>query len=65
MFQALCEPGSVVMMTLKNRLIMAPISSNLATEDGTVSEELLFHYAERADEAVAREVHEEIGRRVK
>jgi 2,4-dienoyl-CoA reductase-like NADH-dependent reductase (Old Yellow Enzyme family)/thioredoxin reductase len=48
MFQALFEPGSIGMMTLKNRLIMAPISSNLAAEDGTVSEELLFHYAERA-----------------
>ena len=35
-------------MPLKNRLIMAPIASNLAAEDGTVSEELLFHYAERA-----------------
>lgn len=33
---------------MKNRLIMAPISTNLAEEDGTVSEELLFHYAERA-----------------
>jgi len=48
MFQALFEPGSIGMMTLKNRLIMAPISSNLAAEDGTVSEELLSHYAERA-----------------
>ena len=35
-------------MELKNRLIMAPISTNLAAEDGTVSEELQFHYAERA-----------------
>ena len=48
MFQALFEPGSIGTMTLENRLIMAPISSNLAAKDGTVSEELLFHYAERA-----------------
>ena len=48
MFQALFEPGSIGVMTLKNRVIMAPISSNLAAEDGTVSEELLFHYVERA-----------------
>ncbi len=48
MFQSLFEPGSIGTMTLKNRLIMAPISSNLAAKDGTVSKELLFHYAERA-----------------
>lgn len=35
-------------MTLKNRLIMAPISTNLAGADGAVSDELIFHYAERA-----------------
>ena len=48
MFTTLFEPGSIGTMTLKNRLIMPPISTNLAGEDGTVSEELLSHYAERA-----------------
>ena len=48
MFQSLFEPGSIGTMELKNRLIMAPISSNLAVEDGTAGENLLFHYAERA-----------------
>ena len=48
MFPALFTPDSIGTMTLKNRLIMAPISSNLAAQDGTVSKELLFHYAERA-----------------
>ena len=48
MFPALFTPDSIGTMTLKNRLIMAPISSNLAAKDGTVSEELLLHYAERA-----------------
>ena len=48
MFPALFAPGSIGTITLKNRLIMPPISTNLAGEDGTVSEELLFHYAERA-----------------
>jgi 2,4-dienoyl-CoA reductase-like NADH-dependent reductase (Old Yellow Enzyme family)/thioredoxin reductase len=48
MFPSLFEPGSIGTMTLKNRLIMPPISTNLAAKDGTVSEELLFHYAERA-----------------
>jgi len=48
MFQTLFEPGSIGKMTLKNRIIMAPISTNLAGGDGTVSDELIFHYAERA-----------------
>jgi len=48
MFTILFEPGQIGTMALKNRLIMPPISTNLAAEDGTVSEELLFHYAERA-----------------
>ena len=39
MFQALFEPGAIGMMILKNRLIMAPVSGNLAAEDGAVSEE--------------------------
>ena len=33
---------------MKNRLIMPPISTNLAGEDGTVTDELILHYAERA-----------------
>jgi len=48
MFPALFAPGSIGTMALKNRLIMPPISTNLAGEDGTVSEELLLYYAERA-----------------
>jgi len=48
MFPLLFESGSIGMMPLKNRIVMAPISTNLAGDDGTVSEELIFHYAERA-----------------
>ena len=48
MFPALFEPGLISRMALKNRLIMAPISTNLASANGTVSDELVFHYAERA-----------------
>jgi len=47
-FHHLFEPGLIGTMPLKNRIIMAPISTNLAAEDGTVSQELLSHYAERA-----------------
>jgi len=48
MFRLLFKPASIGQMELKNRLIMPPISTNLAHEDGTVSDELIFHYAERA-----------------
>lgn len=35
-------------MSLKNRIIMAPISTNLAAKDGTVCDGLISHYTERA-----------------
>ncbi len=44
----LFEPGFIGKLRLKNRIIMAPISTNLAATDGAVTEELIFHYAERA-----------------
>ena len=47
-FPKLFEPGLIGKMRLKNRIIMAPISTNLAGEDGAVTEVLIFHYAERA-----------------
>ena len=47
-FPRLFEPGCIGKIRLKNRIIMPPISTNLAGEDGTVTEELIFHYAERA-----------------
>ena len=48
MFTHLFQPGQIGTMLLKNRLIMAPISTNLAAKDGTASDTLIFHYAERA-----------------
>jgi len=48
MFQNLFKPGLIGAVALKNRLMMPPISTNLAGKDGTVSEDLIFHYAERA-----------------
>jgi len=47
-YPKLFEPGLIGKMRLKNRIIMPPISTNLANEDGTVTDELVFHYAERA-----------------
>ncbi len=47
-FPRLFEPGFIGKMKLRNRIIMPPISTNLASEDGTVTDELVFQYAERA-----------------
>jgi len=48
MFPKLFQPGQIGTMLLKNRIVMAPISSNLAAEGGYVSDRMIFHYAERA-----------------
>ena len=48
MFPQLFQPGRIRTMSLKNRIIMAPISTNLAAKDGTVSDGLISHYVERA-----------------
>lgn len=47
-YSKLFAPGLIGKMKMKNRIIMPPISTNLADEDGTVTDELVFHYAERA-----------------
>jgi len=47
-YQKLFEPGLIGTLKLKNRIIMPPISTNLAGKDGTVTDELIFHYAARA-----------------
>ena len=44
----LFEPLQVGSLTLKNRLVMAPLSSNLGTEDGAVTQRLIDFLVERA-----------------
>jgi 2,4-dienoyl-CoA reductase-like NADH-dependent reductase (Old Yellow Enzyme family)/thioredoxin reductase len=44
----LFEPCAIGQMTLENRIIMPPISTNLAGDDGKVTDRFIFHYAERA-----------------
>nr|MBC7243791.1 NADH:flavin oxidoreductase [Chloroflexota bacterium] len=48
----LFEPGPIGKMELKNRIIMASISTNLTGADGEITEELIAHYAERAEGGV-------------
>lgn len=47
-FQKLFEPVKVGPMDLRNRLVMAPMGTNLATQDGYVTDRMIDYYAERA-----------------
>jgi 2,4-dienoyl-CoA reductase-like NADH-dependent reductase (Old Yellow Enzyme family) len=46
------EPISIGNLNLKNRLVMAPLLTNLATAEGQPSEELKEHYGKRAEGGV-------------
>lgn len=47
-FQHLLRPIEFAGLKLKNRMVMAPMATNLATGDGYVTERLKAHYEERA-----------------
>ena len=47
-FPKLMEPGEIAHMTLKNRVVSAPMVTGYATRDGMVTERLLRFYAEKA-----------------
>ncbi len=47
-FPALFKPGSIGAMTLKNRLIMAPMGINYSMWDGAVTDRVVDYFAERA-----------------
>ena len=44
-FKKMFEPGEIGGMKVKNRIALAPMVRNWATEDGLVTERLLDHYA--------------------
>lgn len=48
MFQKIFEPGLVNKMLVKNRLVLPPITTNFATENGAVSDQMIAYYVERA-----------------
>lgn len=48
MYEALFQPGQIGSMTVKNRIVMPPMSSRLSTIDGEVTDEMIAYYAERA-----------------
>jgi len=47
-FKKLLEPGRIGTLELKNRIIMAPMGTNFATQDGFITERTSNYYAERA-----------------
>ncbi|MFQ5996826.1 MAG: FAD-dependent oxidoreductase [Dehalococcoidales bacterium] len=47
-FERLFQPGRIGRMTLKNRLVMAPMGTRYATDTGGISERQIAFYAERA-----------------
>ncbi len=47
-FPHLFSPGRLRGLLLPNRLVMAPMESNMAAEDGAVSDAMLAYYAARA-----------------
>jgi 2,4-dienoyl-CoA reductase-like NADH-dependent reductase (Old Yellow Enzyme family) len=47
-FSALFQPGNIGTMRLENRLIMPAMGTNLADEEGKVTERLIDHYRARA-----------------
>ncbi len=47
-FSHLSKPGKIGSLTLKNRMIMAPMGSNYAEADGTCAERIQAFYETRA-----------------
>lgn len=48
----LFEPARIGSMTVKNRVVMAPMGTGYANEDGTVSQRLIDYYVRRAQGGV-------------
>lgn len=47
-YRAMFEPITIGPMTVKNRFVVPPMGNNFANADGTLSEQSLAYYAERA-----------------
>lgn len=47
-YPTLFSPASINQLTLKNRLVMTPMGCSLANTDGTITDEFIAYYAERA-----------------
>src|SRR5690554_3827483 len=47
-YENLLKEGKIGDLTLKNRIVMSPMGTNLATSEGEVSEHQIAYYEERA-----------------
>lgn len=47
-YPTLFSPANINQLTLKNRLVMTPMGCGLANTDGTITDEFIAYYAERA-----------------
>jgi 2,4-dienoyl-CoA reductase-like NADH-dependent reductase (Old Yellow Enzyme family)/thioredoxin reductase len=47
-FQKLFTPGRIGNMEIKNRIVMPPMATHLATDQGEITDRLIDYYAERA-----------------
>lgn len=47
-FRKLFEPGHIGELELRNRIVMAPMGTNYATEDGYITDRIKDYYEERA-----------------
>lgn len=48
-FKHLLSPGKIGRMTVRNRMVMPPMGTNFASDDGFVTERLLRYYEARAE----------------
>ena len=51
-YRHLLEPIVINGMTVKNRVVMTPMGTHLASADGTVTKELIHHLEARAEGGV-------------
>ena len=47
-YQKLFQPIKINQLEVKNRIFMSPMSTNFATKDGYVTDEMIYYYSRRA-----------------
>jgi 2,4-dienoyl-CoA reductase-like NADH-dependent reductase (Old Yellow Enzyme family) len=48
LFKRLLEPGSIGNLSIRNRIIMAPMSNSTCDEEGYITDRTIEHYVEKA-----------------
>ena len=60
-YKKLFETGKIGPLTLRNRAVMAPMSTDFADHDGNASPQLAAYYAERAKGGIGLIINEYTG----